>query len=73
MGAFIDLFVGVGEVTFMFILVTPDGVVSLGMFGEGFYFFLGEAFHLFSDVHTKRIAHRWVSVELWKRQIEIWA
>lgn len=34
MGALIDLFVGVGEVAFMLILVTPDGVVTLGMFGK---------------------------------------
>lgn len=51
MGALIDLFVSVGEVAFMFILVTPDGVVTLGMFGEGFDFALGEFFHFTGDVH----------------------
>lgn len=56
MGALIDLFVGVGEVAFMFILVTPDGVVTLGMFGQGFNFSCGEFFHFSGDVHGKSIS-----------------
>jgi hypothetical protein len=35
MGAFIDLLIGFGEGAFVFIAVTPDCVVALGMFREG--------------------------------------
>ena len=71
MGALIDLFVGVGEVTFMLILVTPDGVVTLGMFGQGFNFSCGEFFHFSGDVHGKSISGCYGVRELGKTQMAI--
>lgn len=35
MGAFIDLLVGFCEGAFVFVAVTPDSVVALGVFREG--------------------------------------
>lgn len=49
-GAFVDGLVGLCEVAFMFIPVSPYGVVALVSLGHGFDFFFGEFFDFFCDV-----------------------
>ena len=58
MGAFIDLLISFCEGAFVFIAVTPDGVVALGVFGEGVNFRLCEFFHFFGDIHRGALWHK---------------